>query len=227
VWKENKYKGFSHETTGESQTPFLNTFIQQLPLGGACVVELGAGSCDHAVRMAKEEVIIKQVTAVEFSETAVTSARQRLDKLDAGVRSRLTIECNDLFTFINKVKLNSIQGIYANSVLHFLTPKQRQDLYRQAHKALSAGGIIAVSFKTTGDALYKRGEPVEDTSAGVVIRDASDHICRLFVSPTGVNVLAAELRSAGFSVNSVLQWSVPDYNIEGDDGHFVGFIAAR
>jgi SAM-dependent methyltransferase len=227
VWKENKYNGFSSETAGENQTPFLNTFIEQLPLGGARVVELGAGSCDHAVRMAKEEATIKQVTAVEFSETAVTSARQRLLNFDSGVRSRLTIECNDLFTFMGKLESDSIQGIYANSVLHFLTPKERQNLYRQAHKTLSPGGIIAVSFKTTGDALHKRGEPVEDTAAGVVIRDASDHICRLFVSPTGVNVLAAELRSAGFSVNSVLQWSVPDYNIEGDDGHFVGFIAAR
>jgi SAM-dependent methyltransferase len=227
VWKENKYKGFSHKTVGESKTPFLDTFLEQLPLGGACVVELGAGSCDHAVRMAKEEGIIKQVTAVEYSQTAVTAACERLANFDAGVRSRLTIECNDLFTFMNKLEPNTIQGIYANSVLHFFTPKEREDLYQQAYKVLTTSGIIAVSFKAIGDALYKRGELVEETPAGVIIRDATDHICRLFVSPTGVDVLGAELRSAGFRVESVLRWSVPDYNIDGDDGQFVGFIGIR
>jgi cyclopropane fatty-acyl-phospholipid synthase-like methyltransferase len=191
------------------------------------VVELGAGSFDHAIRMAKEEDIIKHVTAVEYSKTAVTSARKRLANFDAGVCSRLTLECNDLFSFVDKLEPNTLHGIYANSVLHFFTPKQRENFYRQAYKILVSGGLIAVSFKTMGDALYKRGELVEDTAAGVIIRDTTDHICRLFVSPTGVNILADEIRSAGFRINSILQWSVPDYNIEGDDGQFVGFIAAH
>jgi hypothetical protein len=227
IWKENKYKGFSHETVGESKTPFLDAFINQLPSDSARVVELGAGSCDHAIRMAKEEAIIKQVTAVEYSETAVTSARKRLANFDAGIGSRLIIECNDLFVFVNKLQPNTIHGIYANSVLHFFTPKEREDLYRQAYKALVNGDLIAVSFKAIGDALHKRGELVEDTPAGAVICDITDHVCRLFVSPTGVDVLAAELRSTGFHIISVLQWSVPDYNIQGDDSQFIGFIAAR
>jgi hypothetical protein len=28
-------------------------------------------------------------------------------------------------------------------------------------------------------------------------------------------------------MKSILQWSVPDYNIDGDDGQFIGFIATR
>lgn len=205
----------------------MDAFIDQLPLKGARVVELGAGSCDHAIRMAKENIHINAVTAVEYSETAVNAARKRLTNLDPDVCSRLTIQCNDLFIFLNQVESNSIDGIYANSVLHFLTPKQRQDLYYQAYKSLTNGGIIAVSFKAMGDALHKRGELVEETPAGVIIRDASDHICRLFVSPMGIEVLSVELQSAGFHMNSILQWSVPDYNIDGDNGQFVGFIATR
>jgi len=185
----------------------LDAFIDQLPMKNARVVELGAGSCDHAFRMAKEKTLIKEVTAVEYSETAVNSARKRLANLDPDAYSRLIIECNDLFTFLNKIESNTLDGIYANSVLHFLTPKQRQDLYCQAYKSLVTGGIIAVSFKTMGD--------------------ATDYICRLFVSPTGIDVLSAELQSAGFNINSILQWCVADYNIDGDDGQFLGFVATR
>ncbi|CAF1102453.1 unnamed protein product [Adineta ricciae] len=227
VWKENIYKGFSHRTPGESKTPFLDTFIEQLPTDGCRVVELGAGSYDHAFRMAKEDIIIEHVTAVEYSETAVESARQRSVALDAGVQSRLSIECNDLFTFMNKLEADSIHGIYANSVLHFLTPQEREDVYRKAYKALIAGGIVAVSFKMRGDALHKRGTLVEETAAGALVRDNTDNICRLFVSPTGIDVLADELRSAGFHIITIIQWAVPNYNIDGDDGKFVGLVAAR
>jgi hypothetical protein len=82
--------------------------------------------------MANEKNRIKQITAVEYSEIAVNSAWKRLTDLCSDLSSLLTIECNDLFTFMNKLESNTIDGIYANSVFHFLTPKQRQDVYYQA-----------------------------------------------------------------------------------------------
>ncbi|UJR17238.1 hypothetical protein I4U23_004133 [Adineta vaga] len=226
VWKENKYKGFSHRTAGENKTPFLNQFIGQLPID-ARVVELGAGSFDHAFRMAKENNIIKEVLAIEYSQTAVNDAKERATHLDEHIRSRLTIQCNDLFKCLNQMKENSLQGIYANSVFHFLTKEQREQAYKQSFKILSAGGVIGVSFKFQGDALFKSGEFVEQTDAGIILCDKIDHINRLFVSPTGVDVLADELQSVGFNVDSIIRWSVPNYNIEGDNGLFVGFIAKR
>ncbi|CAF1102472.1 unnamed protein product [Adineta ricciae] len=78
-----------------------------------------------------------------------------------------------------------------------------------------------------GDALHKRGTLVEETAAGALVRDNTDNICRLFVSPTGIDVLADELRSAGFHIITIIQWAVPNYNIDGDDGKFVGLVAAR
>ena len=175
--------------------------------------------------MAKEDSVIKQVIAIEYSQTAVDDAKKRANQLDQCVQSRLKIECGDLFTFHKKFEKNSLDGIYANSVFHFLTPLERENLYKECHQLLKSGGMIAVSFKYQGDALFKRGETVEQTDAGTIIEDNTDHINRLFVSPTGVDVLAQEIQSAGFDICSIIRWSVPNYNIDGDQGLFVGYLA--
>jgi hypothetical protein len=174
--------------------------------------------------MANEVNIIKEIIAVEYSQTAVNDAKARSIHLDEAARRRLTIQCGDLFKCLEQYEENSLNGIYANSVFHFLSAEQRENAYKQSFKLLSVDGIIGVSFKFQGDALFKRGEVVEETDAGMIIRDKTDNIDRLFVSPTGVDVLANELESCGFAIDSIIRWSVPNYNINGDNGLFVGFI---
>jgi SAM-dependent methyltransferase len=174
--------------------------------------------------MAKENSIIKKVIGIEYSQTAVDDARKRANQLEEDVQSRLQIQRGDLFTFFKEFDKNSLDGIYANSVFHFLTPLQRKDLYQECYQLLKSDGIIGVSFKFQGDALFKRGEIIEKTDAGTIIRDSNDNITRLFVSPSGVDVLANEIELAGFEISAIIRWSVPNYNIDGDQGLFVGFL---
>jgi trans-aconitate methyltransferase len=219
VWSRGTYAGFSQNTSGQGATPFLDSFVRAVKKRGAtpsCVVELGAGSCDHAMRCALEGFA---TTAVEYSAVAVTSARERLLDQSEG---RLEIVQADLFAFTRKMMSRSLAGLYANSVFHFLSSHERREQYRIIRNALVHHGVLAVSFKAQGDALQKRGSVVENTPAGPVV-EGEDDVRRLFVA--NIDVLADEMRDEGYSVQDVVRWSVPDYNIAGESGSFVGLLA--
>jgi trans-aconitate methyltransferase len=219
VWKSDVYAGFSRNTSGRESTPFLDAFVSAVKgvnARPARVVELGAGSCDHALRCALEGF---EVTAVEYSGVAVSAARERLIERAEG---RLRIVQGDLCRFTESLADNSLAGLYANSVFHFLAEAERRAQYLRIRRSLVPHGVLAISFKAEGDALKKRGTVVEQTSAGSVI-EGDDGIRRLFV--TNPDALAEEMRDAGYLVEDVIRWSVPDYNVAGELGEFVGFIA--
>jgi trans-aconitate methyltransferase len=220
VWKRGTYSGFSRNTHGESSTPFLEAFLHEVKALGARaprIVELGAGSCDHAMRCAREGF---PTTAVEYSGVAVTAARAR-----ARAHPNLEIEIvqADLVTFTAALPANHVAGLYANSVFHFLTAEERRNQYRILRAALVEGGVLGISFKAHGDALEHRGSVVEQTAAGAVV-EGEDGIRRLFVAQ--VEELAAEMRDEGYAVQRAIHWSVPGYNVSSENGVFVGLLAS-
>ncbi len=221
VWQRGSYSGFSRNTSGETSTPFLEAFLRHVRALGMPrprVVELGAGSCDHALRCAREDF---STTAVEYSGVAVAAARERA----AGYPNlSLEIVQADLFAFTARLGPDSCSGVYANSVFHFLSAEERRTQYRILRNALVERGVLGISFKARGDALEARGSVVRDTAAGPVVQ-GDDGIRRLFVER--VDALADEMRVEGYAVREVVRWSVPGYNISQQRGEFVGIFAAR
>jgi hypothetical protein len=242
VWRRDTYSGFSRNTRGQSSTPFLDAFLQEMNAMRSApgarpprVVELGAGSCDHALRCALEGF---PTTAVEYSGVAVTAAKERARRC---ADLPLEIVQADLFAFTaqlakdhlakdelanNPLANGSPGGVYANSVFHFLTADERRAQYRILRGALLERGVIGISFKANGDALERRGSVVKQTAAGPVVK-GDDGICRLFVAPAGEVALAEEMTAEGYTVRRVIRWSVPDYNISSESGEFVGLLATR
>ena len=221
VWRRGTYSGFSHDTCGQSSTPFLDEFLEavkELRAHAPRIVELGAGSCDHALRFARSGV---PTTAVEYSGAAVAAARARAQEYP-GIP--LEIVQADLFAFTATLAASRLTGAYANAVFHFLSAEQRRGQYRVLRQALVERGLLAISFKAEGDALQSRGSVAHQTTAGPVVR-GDDGICRLFVAE--VDVLAQEMRDEGFTVCRAIRWSVPDYNIPAEKGEFVGLLASR
>jgi hypothetical protein len=224
VWRRGTYRGFSRNTHGERSTPFLDSFLREVKalktLGANAprIVELGAGSCDHALRCALEGL---NTIAVEYSACAVAAARDRI-----GQQPNLPLEIvqADLFAFTAQLGASQLAGLYANSVFHFLSPEERRNQYRVIRGALVEQGVLAISFKAHGDALERRGSVVLDTPAGAVI-EGDDGIRRLFVS--NVDAMADEMRDEGYALHKVIRWSVPDYNIARERGEFVGLLAKR
>lgn len=221
VWRRGTYSGFSRNTRGEISTPFLEAFLREvktLRLKAPRIVELGAGSCDHAMRCAREGF---PTTAVEYSAVAVAAARER-----ARANPSLPIEIveADLVAFTTSLPENHVAGVYANSVFHFLTAEVRRSQYRSLRAALVKRGVLGISFKAHGDALEGRGRVVEETPAGAVVEN-EDGIRRLFVAD--VDALGAEMQDEGFTIRRAIHWSVPGYNIANENGEFVGLIATR
>jgi hypothetical protein len=222
VWRRGTYSGFSQDTPGESSTPFLDAFVREVKALGAKtprVVDLGAGSCDHALRCALEGF---STTAVEYSGVAVAAARERIRRRYPDLQ--LQIAQTDLFAFTARLPRNHLAGIYANSVFHFLSPDERRNQYRLLRGVLVERGVIGISFKARGDALQRRGRVVEETSAGCVV-EGDDGIRRLFVAH--VDAIADEMRDEGYTVERTIRWSVPDYNVCNESGEFVGILGTR
>jgi len=184
----------------------------------ASVVELGAGSCDHALRCARDGL---HTTAVEYSGVVVAAARERARRYPG---LPLEIVQADLFAYTARLTPGSVAGVYANSVFHFLSPDERRAQYRGLHGALVAGGVLAISFKAAGDALQRRGSIVEETAAGAII-EGDDRIGRLFVAHP--DALTDEMRAEGYAVAQVIHWSVPGYNVADERGEFVGILGRR
>jgi hypothetical protein len=221
VWRRGLYSGFSRHTRGETSTPFLDAFVRAVAESKAedpRIVELGAGSCDHALRCALSGF---PTTAVEFSGVAVAEARARAMRCPD---IRLEIVQADLFTFTARLEPGRVAGVYANAVFHFLSADQRRSQYRALRPALVEGGVLGISFKAEGDALQRRGAVVEETAAGPIVR-GDDGICRLFV--TRADSLADEMSEEGYTVRREIRWSVPDYNIAHESSEFVGLLATR
>jgi hypothetical protein len=221
VWRRGTYSGFSRNTPGESTTPFLEAFVQEVRALGANVprvVELGAGSCDHALRCAREGFA---TMAVEYSAVAVEAARERIRGCPD---LPLEIVRADLFAFTAQLAHDHLAGVYANSVFHFLSTHERRSQYRLLRGVLVHRGVLGISFKADGDALQRRGKVVEETAAGSVV-EGEDGIRRLFVAR--VDALAEEMQGEGYTVARTIRWSVPGYNVSNESGEFVGLLATR
>jgi trans-aconitate methyltransferase len=220
VWKKNLYNGFSQDTEGAQSTPFLETFISlvhQAKKPMPRIAEFGAGSGDHALRLAREGI---QVTAVESSSTAV----DLIKKKNAQQQGSVQVVQTSLFDFIRKSEPESQDGVYANAVFHFLSQKEREKIYEDLWKLLSPTGCLGISFKAEGDSLQKRGHVVEETAAGAIV-EGSDGIRRLFVKD--LKPLCQEMAQKGFEIVTTLQWQIANYNIVGEVGFFAGILARK
>jgi len=220
IWNQNLYQGFSKGTQGARSTSFLDAFIAQvknlnkkLPK----IVELGAGSGDHALRLVSENF---DVTAIESSATAVRLMQDRLKNESV----RFSVFEKNLFQYVQSLEVAEWDGVYANAVFHFLTVAERLELYAKLFQVQHNNGILAVSFKGIGDALQKKGKLVEDTPAGPVV-EGVDLVKRLYVSDP--NPLIDEMRNAGYQFIETIEWSIPNYNIPGENGVFVGLLAKK
>ncbi len=243
IWSFGKYAGFSDGTNGQNTTIFLEALIDRLEeLNGSQrnlrnlrdsrdsmdsllphVIEGGAGSGNHSLALASRGY---RVTSVEYSEVAVDRIRESIRLLPAACSKQITVVRKDLLGYLDN-GAETAQGFYANSVLHFFDTGERAEVYNNVYRLLTPGGLLAVSFKAEGDALQRRGVPERETEAGVLVRDTTDNVTRLFVN--NPQAIAREMENAGYIVpeNAIYSWEVNGYNYPHEAGKFFGFIGSK
>jgi len=230
-WHEGTY-GAKDESPPQGTTPLLERFIthlqryKQSTFKVPLVLEGGAGSGDHAIRLVQEGFF---VIANEYSEVAAARIRQRADAmLSECVKAKLQVVQGDVMGCLEGQKSRSLMGFYANSVVHTFSPEERSALYRAVYRVQPQCGLVAVSFKANGDGVQYKGDSRTETEAGEIVRDQFG-INRLFVRNPGP--LIEELARAGYRHLETFAWDVKKYIAVNayDPGvrKFIGFLAEK
>ena len=229
LWENGTYGAPDRGSPSQGRTPLLDVLIERLhqQLGATSLIphvfEGGAGSGDHALLLAQEGF---RVTANEYNRTGVERIERR--KLTLSNPSLLRTIEGDVLHCISAQEAHSIDGFYANSLLHTFSAEERVLLYRGVHKTQSDRGVLAVSFKAQGDTLQRTGIIREETEAGPIVVD-DQGIRRLFV--TNPEPLMRELNTAGYRVVRTCRWNIERYiavtTYVLGARKFIGFFAER
>ncbi|MBI2147332.1 class I SAM-dependent methyltransferase [Candidatus Woesearchaeota archaeon] len=232
-WERGTYGAATEDGLTQQETPLLETFIKNLHWYQQSrgdyvlrVLEAGAGSGDHSIRLAREGFF---VDANELTEVATRRIRRRGHQLlPCSLQSRLRTVQGDITEHLGQRAAESLAGFYANSVLHTFSAEERLSLYKAVHNIQPQGGLLAISFKAQGDTVQGRGEVLEKTNAGDIVRDCLG-ISRLFVEDPAP--LIDELLRVGYSHLGTNRWDVERYIAKKDypDGvrKFIGFLAEK
>ncbi|MBS3121909.1 class I SAM-dependent methyltransferase [Candidatus Woesearchaeota archaeon] len=230
-WEQGTY-GAEDESPLQETTPLLESFITHLqryrqsmskvPL----VLEGGAGSGDHAIRLVQNGFL---VIANEYSEVATARILQRGNaRLPKCTKTRLQVAQGDIVRYLREQESRSLMGFYANSVLHTFSQEERSALYTAVHRVQPQGGLVAVSFKAEGDSVQYKGEFREETEAGKIVEDLIG-INRLFVR--NPEPLIEELTKAGYKHLETFAWNVVKYiavnTYDLGERKFIGFLAQK
>jgi len=229
AWKEI-HGGFTLGTDG-ARTPMLEDFTERLKdMEGKGqgtkfkVMEAGSGSGIQAIEIAKDLGDQANILAIDTS----IKAREVLDDnvAEEGLEWQIKSRQKDIYDVIEKQDKEAadLDGFYANSVLHFIHPRDRAGMYHGLHRVMKDGAVLAVSFKSAGDFLESEGDFLRNEPGGRLVK-GKDGIVRIFVHDQ--EVFKSELQSAGFEDIQVHEWEVTDYNSPGKTAKFIGFTAVK
>lgn len=219
--------GLYTEGVEGKSTPLLDALSGRLSTRGVSLtaLEVAAGSGDHAIILATQ-LPGTQVVAIDSSPAATDRIRERVPEHRLATGSCVEVVTGDVFEFLRTKSSGSVDAAHANSFVHFLSIAEREQFYQDLHAVQTSDGLIAVSLKADGDALFRQsGTRVIGEDVRGVYALPEDGIQRLFVKDT--EPLAEELHKVGYRVIDTLRWRIPGYDIPGQDGEFVGILAQR
>ncbi len=122
-WEQGTYGAATDDGVIQHGTPLLGTFVEHLKRYRESrdarllrVLEAGAGSGDHSIRLALEGFL---VDANELTEVATRRIWRRGNQiLPCSLQSRLRAVQGDVADYLGQQPAESLAGFYANSVLH-------------------------------------------------------------------------------------------------------------
>jgi hypothetical protein len=218
--------------SGNSATPLLDNMISQLPrrvpLVGRrlTIVEAAAGGGEQATYLASR-VRRANVMAIDTSSDAASQIERRRDAQIKQIRRRrseVTVVTGDVLDTLKGQKPGSVVAYHGNSFWHFLREDERADQMREMRRVGERGALVAVSVKAIGDGLLSEpGTEIVGKDHRGIYAVPADGIRRLFVTDPGA--FAEEFTRSGLRVARIVPFSIPNYDVTGKDGNFLGILA--
>lgn len=228
-WAAERNGGLYSEHDTAPTNPLLDDMIQILASlhHPVVVVEGGAGSGKDSISIAKQLPQPTDVRAVETSKAAISRIQDKLaaDPHQFREGTSVTPIAEDIFDYIGGLEPGSVDAFYAHSVLHFLSPEDREELLRILNLAQKMGDVVAVSFKTHRDSLVEKGEFTGQDEYGIYRADEKGQE-RLFVGDNPQPIIN-EFNQAGYSISAIVPFKMKDYDGPGTIGDFSGFRAHK
>lgn len=126
----------------DKPTIFSQFAIQYFPKTGS-LLDLGAGHGQDSRFFAKKGY---SVTGTDFSETALKFLKEKADKEGLKIKTEQVDLSKDL-PFGNE----SFDIVYAHLSLHYFDQKTTVKLFKEIHRVLKPGGVLAALFNTVDD----------------------------------------------------------------------------
>lgn len=126
--------------------------IAPLLLDRSLVLELGCGQGDDAKYLAK---FGHEVTACDFVEAVVSGNRERF-RDRAGLTFRV-MSTDRPFPDAD----HAFDAVYAHLTLHYFPHDVTEAIFREIHRVLGPGGLLAFVCKSDQDPLYGQGTMIE------------------------------------------------------------------
>jgi SAM-dependent methyltransferase len=146
------HRRYTTVQSSQQPTDFAQQVIALIPDRGA-VLDLGCGfGNDSAFFAAHGHVVV----GLDFSEVAI----QHNAKLYA-VIPHLRFERHDIVTPL-PFPDGAFSLVYARLSLHYFSDTVTRSVYREIHRVLQAGGLVAFMCKSIDDPLYGQGEQIEE-----------------------------------------------------------------
>jgi len=151
LWDKAHSEGQIHHYS-KTPTDFALKVLSLIP-SGSKVLELGCGVGNDSIAFAEAE---HKILATDLSEVAVLQNSQRFNEVP-NLKFK-TLDINQPF----QMEENSYDVVYARLSLHYFKDSVTRRIFNDIYNVLKPGGILCFMCKSTNDALYGKGDKIED-----------------------------------------------------------------
>jgi ubiquinone/menaquinone biosynthesis C-methylase UbiE len=116
---------------------------------GCTLLDIGCGDGRDSIYFEEQGV---KVTAIDFSEEAISRLKKKAPKINAIVKEIQHMDFPDA----------SFDAIYAHLSLHYFDDSTTDTIFGNIYRMLKPGGLLFVRCKSIHDPFYGKGEKVGD-----------------------------------------------------------------
>lgn len=153
VW-DAQHEQYAQKDWINKPSIFAEWVMQYFPPHGT-LLDLGGGQGQDAQYFLEKGY---SVSLVDFAENALSKAKERML---LSYSEKLSIKHHDMIEPLPFQK-EKFDIVYSHLALHYFTKEKTHEIFREIHRVLKLGGIVALLVNSVADPECKTGEKIEE-----------------------------------------------------------------